>query len=76
LITVLLFFAIPKELQVASFDNGILLFVIIATAVVMTWSMIRANDKDLEDEVLEMLTEEEAAQARAADPYSNSESKP
>ncbi|MEQ9186793.1 MAG: cation:proton antiporter [Cryomorphaceae bacterium] len=55
LITVLLFFAIPVELQVASFDNGILLFVIIATALVMTWAMIRANDKDVEEEVLEML---------------------
>ncbi|MEZ4722404.1 MAG: cation:proton antiporter [Flavobacteriales bacterium] len=55
LITVLLFFAIPKELQVSSFQNGILLFVIIATSLVMTWAMIRANRKDVEDEVLEML---------------------
>lgn len=58
LITVLLFFAIPVELQVASFDNGILLFVIIATALVMTWAMIRANDKDVGEEVLEMLNQE------------------
>ncbi len=55
LITVLLFFAIPKELQVADFQNGILLFVIIATSFVMTWALIRSNQKDLEDEVLEML---------------------
>jgi cell volume regulation protein A len=55
LITVLLFFAIPKELQVADFQNGILLFVIIATSFVMTWALRRANQKDLGDEVLEML---------------------
>jgi cell volume regulation protein A len=55
LITVLLFFAIPKELQVADFQNGILLFVIIATSFVMTWALIRSNQKDLGDEVLEML---------------------
>jgi NhaP-type Na+/H+ or K+/H+ antiporter len=55
LITVLLFFAIPEELQVASFDNGILLFVIISTALVMTWAMIKANDRDVAVEVMEML---------------------
>jgi len=55
LITVLLFFAIPAELQIESFDNGVLLFVIIATALVMTWAMIKADSKDLDDEVLEML---------------------
>jgi cell volume regulation protein A len=67
LITVLLFFAIPKELQVESFDNGVLLFVIIATALVMTWAMIRANDKDVGDEVLEMLSRDE--KSRNSDPY-------
>lgn len=55
LITVLLFFAIPKEMQVASFDNGILLFVIISTAIVMTWAMIKANNRDIGSEVMEML---------------------
>lgn len=61
LITVLLFFAIPEELQVASFDNGILLFVIIATALVMTWAMIKANDRDVAVEVMEMLGKKNAA---------------
>lgn len=56
LITVLLFFAIPKELQVEQFQSGILLFIIIATSIVMTWAMLRANKKDVEDEVLEMLS--------------------
>jgi len=58
LITVLLFFAIPSHLQVASFDNGILLFVIIATGIIMTWAMIRSSDKDVEDEVLDMLEDD------------------
>lgn len=59
LVTVLLFFAIPKELQVASFDNGILLFVIIATSLVMSWGLIQANKKELDDEVLDMLREKQ-----------------
>lgn len=59
LITVLLFFAIPKELQVADFESGILLFVIIATGIIMTWAMIRADQKDVGDEVLEMLSKKD-----------------
>lgn len=42
-------------MQVASFDNGILLFVIISTAIVMTWAMIKANNRDIGSEVMEML---------------------
>ncbi|WP_298502208.1 cation:proton antiporter [uncultured Maribacter sp.] len=45
LITVLLFYAIPKEAQVATFESGILLFVIIATSLVMTWAMIKDKRK-------------------------------
>ncbi|MGC1514561.1 MAG: cation:proton antiporter, partial [Maribacter sp.] len=40
LITVLLFYAIPIEAQIASFDQGILLFVIIGTSLIMTFAMI------------------------------------
>lgn len=40
LITVLLFYAIPEEGQIASFDQGILLFVIIGTSLIMTFAMI------------------------------------
>ncbi|NNF32675.1 MAG: sodium:proton exchanger [Saprospiraceae bacterium] len=40
LITILLFYAIPKEAEVATFSQGILLFIIIGTAVIMTVSMI------------------------------------
>ena len=45
LITVLLFFAIPSEAQVATFDQGILLFVIIGTSLIMTWAMIKDKKK-------------------------------
>jgi len=45
LITVLLFYAIPVEAQVENFESGILLFVIIATSLVMTWAMIKDKKK-------------------------------
>lgn len=45
LITVLLFYAIPEEAQVANFESGILLFVIIATSLIMTWAMIKDKKK-------------------------------
>jgi len=45
LITVLLFFAIPKDEQVAEFESGILLFIIIATSLIMTFSLIRNGKK-------------------------------
>lgn len=41
LITVLLFYAIPKEVQSEAFEPGILLFVIIGTSLIMTAAMIR-----------------------------------
>ena len=40
LITVLLFYAIPKEAEIATFEPGILLFVIIGTSLIMTAAMI------------------------------------
>lgn len=40
LITVLLFYGIPEEAKVESFEPGILLFVIIGTSIVMTFAMI------------------------------------
>jgi NhaP-type Na+/H+ or K+/H+ antiporter len=40
LITVLLFYAIPAEAQVANFEAGILLFIIIATSLIMTGAMV------------------------------------
>lgn len=40
LITILLFYAIPKEVEVAGFDPSILLFVIIGTSLIMTFAMV------------------------------------
>ena len=40
LITVLLFYAIPKEATLEGFEPGILLFIIIATSLIMTFAMV------------------------------------
>lgn len=40
LITILLFYAIPKEAEIAGFDKGILLFIIIGTSLIMTVAMV------------------------------------
>ena len=48
LITILLFFAIPKELTEKYDFNGVLLFIILASCLIMTWSLIR-HKKNLED---------------------------
>jgi hypothetical protein len=40
LITILLFYAIPAEAQVAGFEAGILLFIIIGTSLIMTVAMV------------------------------------
>jgi cell volume regulation protein A len=45
LITVLLFYAIPNQAKIPGFESGILLFVIIATSLVMTWAMIKDKRK-------------------------------
>lgn len=45
LITVLLFYAIPKEAQITTFDSGILLFVIIGTSLIMTAALIKDKRK-------------------------------
>ena len=47
LITILLFYAIPAEAEVAAFSQGILLFIIIGTAVIMTVSMIFDKKRSL-----------------------------
>ncbi|MCX2719014.1 cation:proton antiporter domain-containing protein [Lentiprolixibacter aurantiacus] len=54
LITVLLFYAIPEEAKVAAFDQGILLFIIIGTSVIMTWAMIRSRKKPATGEVIDL----------------------
>ena len=65
LITVLLFYAIPKEAEIATFESGILLFVIIATSLVMTWAMIKSKKQlktpleAIEDEITTEISEGE-----------------
>ena len=41
LITILLYYAIPTDARVEGFSEGILLFIIIGTSLLMTWAMIR-----------------------------------
>ncbi len=65
LITVLLFYAIPKQAQVATFESGILLFVIIATSLIMTWAMIK--DKRKMGTMLDEIDEELVARNEAED---------
>ncbi len=64
LITVLLFYAIPAQAQIASFESGVLLFVIIATSLIMTWAMIKDKKKmgTLLDEIDQELLERNEAE--------------
>ncbi len=49
LITILLFYAIPQEIANERFDPGVLLFIIIASSMAMTVSLVRARKrKELE----------------------------
>ena len=73
LITVLLFYAIPMEAQIEGFESGILLFVIIATSLVMTWAMIR--DKRKMGTMLDEIDEEIAERNLAEDAIRQSENK-
>ncbi|NJB70972.1 NhaP-type Na+/H+ or K+/H+ antiporter [Saonia flava] len=63
LITVLLFYAIPQEAEIETFESGILLFVIIATSLIMTWAMIK--DKKKMGSMLDELEEEYEAREEA-----------
>jgi cell volume regulation protein A len=45
LVTILLFFAIPEELSVGKDFQGILLFVILVSCLIMTWSLISYKNK-------------------------------
>jgi len=61
LVTVLLFFAIPEEYAAIEFESGILLFTIIITSVLMTFSLIKAKKQKEEtiDEMIEIEAEEQ-----------------
>lgn len=49
LITVLLFYAIPSSYHIPEFDNGILLYVILGTSIIMTSGLMNYNRKGLYD---------------------------
>lgn len=52
LITILLFFAIPAEYQIEDFEPGILLYIILGTGVLMSYSLIKNKQKDIYDDLL------------------------
>lgn len=53
LITLLLFYSIPKDLQFTGFKSGILLFIIIITSLIMTTGLLKKSPRNDED-VLEV----------------------
>jgi len=62
LITILLFFAIPEKLSIGAEIQGVLLFVILGSCLIMTWSLITHKNKLLkirEDEDAALLENEE-----------------
>ncbi len=62
LISILLFFAIPESLKTTGFESGILFMVIIATSIIMAWSLIatgKRKPKIIEEEFLVIIEERE-----------------
>ena len=53
LITILLFFAIPSEYQIPEFESGTLLYIILVSSLLMTWSLISNKKSDIYDDLLE-----------------------
>ena len=69
LITVLLFYAIPVSFQSDLFDPGILLFIILATGILMTLGLV--IDSITEEDEEELLNLEEKGLALSIDPSVN-----
>lgn len=62
LISILLFFAIPESLKTTGFESGVLFMVIIATSIIMAWSLIatgKRKPKIIEEEYLIIIEERE-----------------
>lgn len=59
LITVLLFYAIPKEVEVADFPKGILLLTILVSSFIMTFGLIKNGKKQSAAEVVSNSAENE-----------------
>lgn len=58
LITILLFFAIPENLSIGNEIQGVLLFVILVTCLIMSWSLISYNKRVEEYENEEELVDD------------------
>lgn len=69
LITILLFYSIPPELSLASFDRGLLLYVILASNIYMAWGMVR-NRSLAEDKTLRQVLQETGSIAPGSGPDS------
>ena len=60
LITILLFFAIPEEIRSANEEiEGVLLFIILTTCLIMSWALVvQKNKEKLQKEVLQQVKNE------------------
>jgi NhaP-type Na+/H+ or K+/H+ antiporter len=52
LITILLFYTIPVSFHIPEFSQGILLYAILITSVIMTFALIRAKGKKISDVII------------------------
>lgn len=49
LISILLFFSIPETMKLSDTEDGLLLFVILATSVIMTYGLVRSRKQEKEE---------------------------
>ena len=73
LITILLFYSIPAELQLPGFDRGLLLYVILASNVYMAWGMVRNRSLSEDKTLREVLQETGAVAPGSVDPVRDEE---
>jgi len=73
LITILLFYSIPAELQLPGFDRGLLLYVILASNVYMAWGMVRNRSLSEDMTLREVLQETGAVAPGSVDPVRDEE---
>ena len=50
LISILLFFSIPETMKLSDTEDGLLLFVILATSMIMTYGLVRSRKQGKEEE--------------------------
>ena len=59
LVTILLFFAIPEELSLGKEFQGVLLFVVLSSCLIMAWALISYKNKSSQTETIVIEDEEE-----------------